>query len=485
MKRLLLLLVCFISLSLSAKQKVVKLSEFVYYEGEVERKIPNGQGVLVAFNMKGQRRVADIEKAIEQNPRGFKRDYISGVFSNDTVKNANVVFASGWKYQGVLVYQVKENGIIYELQEGGMLQSADGRDPTEFTSGTVKLAAKAGIAISLSDYNANFSKIYFNARNSLGKKYTHLFGFPVNFVTSFNFLFAATIGQNYDGSWNWEGIRDLETYYTTDIGKLQIYKRNDSYEYYYNLVLNNGVRIDTKSNIVKLNAENGKLSRTLSDSIWTLEYANGDKYEGSIRFVNKNNNQMYKMPSLDSKSPIYYESLKLDDNVVPYTGTFTTADGNSFNMVDGKTEEELMAQAEAEIAEQERAEEQRQAELKRQQAAREANAKKVAEQRKLLNECNGKTFSFNQYFTALGGKWQVTNGNASIKFWKNGQEIIVRISGTLNILEFREITADGELSCYEAGNPLYGSWYIKIINNKGKKAFVVNRPLGGLKYLLQ
>ena len=141
-----------------------------------------------------------------------------------------------------------------------------------------------------------------------------------------------------------------------------------------------------------------------------------------------------------------------------------------------------MAQAEAELEEQQKQEAQKQAKMK---ATREANAKKVAEQRKLLNECNGKTFSFNQYFTALGGKWQVTNGNASIKFWKNGQEIIVRISGTLNILEFREITADGELSCYEAGNPLYGSWYIKIINNKGKKAFVVNRPLGGLKYLLQ
>lgn len=448
---------------------MIRFNNYVYYEGEVSGSKPLGQGTLYCH--------MNPSESTKSGQTGLGlMDELSGEFGEREVTNASLIFASGWVYHGTVSYHVSESGIRYTLSAKGTLSVNRTQTLGTLVKRSFVLPKMAIIGRAYNGFQIREgSGTYFKAIDGLNTDNDDFMGFPMNFLVDDNFeIHGLIVGKTTREYENWEWGFDLNDTIKNEKGHKLILSKAGTYR----IEFPKGEFMDSGQGTYKIMKKEGLIAKLTKDSPCTITYRNGDKFVGEVMFVDTLYGQNYKFPSLKASSPVYVGKLVLDKNILPFTGTFTTADGNSFNMIDGKTEEELMAQAEAELEEQQMADQRR-------KQAQQANAKKVAEQRKLLNECNGKTFSFNQYFTALGGKWQVTNGNASIKFWKNGQEIIVRISGTLNILEFREITADGELSCYEAGNPLYGSWYIKIINNKGKKAFVVNRPLGGLKYLLQ
>ena len=100
------LLAILLTFSLSAapkpKQKILQLSDFVIYQGDVIKKLPEGVGELTVYDSR------DIKNT----------DVITGVFSNNRVTNATLTFAGGLKYRGDLTFTVGESGVDYELQGG-------------------------------------------------------------------------------------------------------------------------------------------------------------------------------------------------------------------------------------------------------------------------------------------------------------------------------------------------------------------------------
>ena len=204
-----------------------------------------------------------------------------------------------------------------------------------------------------------------------------------------------------------------------------------------------------------------------------IVYNNGDQFKGKAVFVDRDNRNKYlSKPSFNPMSSNYIGSIKLENGVKPYTGHFKKADGNEYSLTDGLTEKELEAKKLREAQE----EAEKQAQLKKAQeekrAQQIANQKKAAEDKRITQDfikiAWGKTFTFKKYQMMQ----RVNNGEYSVKFLSNRQDIFVRVNGRLEWLKFVEYSDDGkELVCRIWDNySLTGTVYIKPMKHEGKWA---------------
>ena len=478
--------------------KKVKYSSHMYYEGDVSGGKPNGEGILYCTLNKVEnfgsglvRFMTDknYDPLTAQKAKDGVCDMIKGTFSDTRVSNAKVLFNSGWMYYGDLLFDPSEKDYVsIAFAEGGIIVAPSDYSDRYFNN-KVQITESFVIKRKLDTFGFGCSEISINAKTGLKPQMIISEGLPSTFLIENNYSVALKIKQvvrNKTEEWQWELVPNA------------LYKNKKGYTVKTNSSSGKNSFVYSAPNGDFYNSGTGRYRLTLSEGIVgyvkesndnIILYNNGDKFVGTIRFVDRKKNQYITKPSFDPNSSCYIGNITIS-NIKAYTGQFTSATGESYRLIDGLTEEEYMAKVEAQQEEQRLRQQKAKAEAAAAQAkadaAKKASAAKINEAKKQLASVqHGKTYYFNCYYTPYSGNWEVTHGNASIRFYANGQDILLRVGGSLTYLHFSEITKDGDLSCYETNNPFYGTWYITILTVNGKKAFKLRRPVMGIQYLLK
>ncbi len=101
-----LLLFCMaFSLSISAKTKIIKYNNNVYYNGEVVKKQPLGDGVLLVVKQRYMNNFDIYDK-------------ITGSFDGLTVTNGELCLSTGLTFKGNFSIDVSEGSVVYNLKNG-------------------------------------------------------------------------------------------------------------------------------------------------------------------------------------------------------------------------------------------------------------------------------------------------------------------------------------------------------------------------------
>ena len=133
MKRLIAIVVVVFAVAVAmagARPKKVKLSETVQYVGEAVKGVPTGEGTIYVNDRPSK----------EPTVRG---DVITGTFDGNEITDAEVVFSSGWRFAGRVVYSAetvtkKPLQTLFEYDLTGTLISPDLRKRFEVTHLIIK-----------------------------------------------------------------------------------------------------------------------------------------------------------------------------------------------------------------------------------------------------------------------------------------------------------------------------------------------------------
>lgn len=120
MKRLIAIVVVVFAVAVAmagARPKKVKLSETVQYVGEAVKGVPTGEGTIYVNDRPSR----------EPTVRG---DVVTGTFDDNVITGAEVVFSSGWRFSGRVVYKAetlskKPLQTVFQYDLSGTLTSPD------------------------------------------------------------------------------------------------------------------------------------------------------------------------------------------------------------------------------------------------------------------------------------------------------------------------------------------------------------------------
>lgn len=135
-----LILFCVLFCS-SVSAKTIKYNKRVYYDGEVQKKKPFGNGVLI---------VGDKDfRGIDNIP--YIHDKITGTFDGLSVTNGVLIFSTGIKFKGNFTIDVSDESVSYYLNDGvfdGFNYNCYGN---RYGGRSVKPVYKHGVSLSLKE----------------------------------------------------------------------------------------------------------------------------------------------------------------------------------------------------------------------------------------------------------------------------------------------------------------------------------------------
>lgn len=192
----------------NAKPKPVKMGEYIEYSGNVnEEGQPEGKGTL--------------EVTITKNGLPIGKDVITGTFTpgSTIVPDAEITFASGWKFKGGMSYRIRESYdlIAYNLQAGYLLAF----DPNTNRADMVMKLLPVGVK---NDTNVYLQRSLPSNESTISVPMFHIFS-PANYYDWLNTI-ASTTAVNQvpvanDADANQQKIDDLK-------------KKRNEYEYFLN-----------------------------------------------------------------------------------------------------------------------------------------------------------------------------------------------------------------------------------------------------------
>lgn len=480
---LLISIVC-TALPLSVDAKKVKYNSHLYYEGEVTKGKPSGNGILYCTLDKVDNFGSGFMKFITDpnyNPLSDKKakdgvcDVIKGTFSGNQVTDATVAFNSGWGYEGDIIFDASDDKLL-------TLSFVDGvfTVPASYTGSIfneIRIVDTCYMVRRYEDFAMKTSKIKVHPS---GIKISNRLGeIPTSFIRYKGFVVNVELSQNIiNKKEEWE-----INYYKTDV-----YQSEDknSFLKVFDNISNGSPRIiyysqnepityyDSKGPYL-FHLNDGDVMRD-STLQCTISYKDGSTFKGKTQFKGKDGNGLSEAVSFDPYSKYYignYEiNTSIESSIAPYTGLLSYKDGRSVKYTEGLTEEELKAKRllaakkeEERLLQLKKAEEERRAQQIADQK-KEVEAKRVAQA--FIKSAWGKTFTFkkNRMFQ------QVSNGEYSVKFMKNRQDIFVRVNGHLEWLKFVEYSSNGiDLVCRIWNNhTITGTVYISPMKHEGKWA---------------
>ena len=487
------MLLMWLAIPLSTEAKKVKYNAHLYYEGEVSKGKPNGEGTLYCTLEKVDNFGSGFMKFITDknyNPLTAKKakdgvcDVITGTFSGNRVTDATVKFNSGWGYEGNLIFDTSnEKAVTISFIEGVFSV------PTNYQNCPFNEIMVVDTCYMARRYEDFFMKTSVIKAHPGGIKGGQKLGeIPASFLRDQDLIPNIELVQSIEnGKEQWR-----INYFRTDVYSSENKKcvlkftdntSNGSLQFIYALKNEPITFYDTKGMYI-FHFNDGDVARDSSFQCM-ISYKNGNTFKGKTRFRGVGYSDLSPTVSLDPHSKFYigkYNTQNSIENcVVPYEGILTYADGRSVRYVEGMTEEAYKAKKlqdakkeEERRAQIKKADEERLAQAKKAEAERRAqqiaNQKKEAEARKaaqaFIKTAWGKTFRFKKSKMAN----VVDRGEYSVKFLENRQDIIVRVDGREEWLKFSNYCDDGKkLECHLWGDySLTGTVYITPIKHEGK-----------------
>ncbi len=486
------MLLMWLAIPLSTEAKKVKYNAHLYYEGEVSKGKPNGEGTLYCTLEKVDNFGSGFMKFITDknyNPLTAKKakdgvcDVITGTFSGNRVTDATVKFNSGWGYEGDLIFDTSnEKAVTISFIEGVFSV------PTNYQNCPFNEIMVVDTCYMARRYEDFFMKTSVIKAHPGGIKGGQKLGeIPASFLRDQDLIPNIELVQSIEnGKEQWR-----INYFRTDVYSSENKKcvlkftdntSNGSLQFIYALKNEPITFYDTKGMYI-FHFNDGDVARDSSFQCM-ISYKNGNTFKGKTRFRGVGYSDLSPTVSLDPHSKFYigkYNTQNSIENcVVPYEGILTYADGRSVRYVEGMTEETYKAKKLQDAKKEEerrakikKADEERLAQAKKAEAERRAqqiaNQKKEAEARKaaqaFIKTAWGKTFRFKKSKMAN----VVDRGEYSVKFLDNRQDIIVRVDGREEWLKFSNYSDDGKLVCHLWGDySLTGTVYITPIKHEGK-----------------
>lgn len=480
---LLILIACLV-VPLSVNAKKVKYNSHLYYEGEVSKGKPSGKGILYCTLEKVDNFGSGFMKFISDpnyNPLTATKakdgvcDVIQGIFSGNHVTDATVAFNSGWGYEGDLIFNADDDKVVTFSFVNGVFTI-----PANYTGSIfneIRVVDTCYMARGLENFAMKTSRI--KVHPSSIKISNKLGVIPTSFIRYKGFVVNVELNQSINNKKEEWGIN----YYKNDVyqseDKKLILKITDNISngspriIYYSQ--NEPITYFDSKGAYLFHLNDGDVMRD-STLQCIISYKDGSTFKGKIRFMGKGGNDLSETVSFDPTSKFYIGNYDINTSIksciAPYTGLLSYKDGRSVRYTDGMTEEELKAVKlrEAQKEEERRAQLMKAEEERRAQQI--ANQKKEAEDKKVtqtfIKSAWGKKFTFKKYQMFQ----QVSNGEYSVQFMANRQDIFVRVNGNLEWLKFVEYSDDGkELVCRLWNNhSITGTVYIKPMKHEGKWA---------------
>ncbi len=460
--------------------KKVKYSSHVYYEGSVSGGKPNGTGVLYCTLNEVENFGSGLVKFLtEKNYDPLKApkakdgvcDIIKGTFLDTHVNNATVIFNSGWIYYGNLDFDSSDKEYLTIQFEGGGFLVAPSNNNSRYNN-KVQIKEPFKMIRKVETFAFGCSDIRVNAKTAIKTPYYIAEELPSSFLTSNNYDVVLKINQVIRNKMEeWEWITVPSAVYKNEDGH-EIRTTESSGKTHFTYVAPNGDFYNSATCKYRFTMPDGIVGFAKESDSNIIIYKNGDKFVGETYFIDKKSDKLLSKPSFDPNSSFYIGSMTLESGVKAYTGKIQKADGKEYSLTEGLTEEELEAKKLREA----KKEEERRAQLRK--AEEERRAQQIANQKKeeedkrvtktFINSAWGKKYTFKKYQMMQN----VKNGEYSVQFMANRQDIFVRVNGRLEWLKFVEYSDDGkELVCrIWNNNSITGTVYIKPMKHEGKWA---------------
>lgn len=502
------MLLMWLAIPLSTEAKKVKYNAHLYYEGEVSKGKPNGEGTLYCTLEKVDNFGSGFMKFITDknyNPLTAKKakdgicDMITGTFSGNRVTDATVKFNSGWGYEGDLIFDTSNEKVVTISFIEGVFSV-----PTNYQNCPFNEIMVVDTCYMARRYEDFFMKTSVIKAHPGGIKGGQKLGeIPASFLRDQDLIPNIELVQSIEnGKEQWRINYSRADVYSSEnkkcVLKFTDNTSNGSLQFIYALKNEPITFYDTKGMYI-FHFNDGDVARDSSFQCM-ISYKNGNTFKGKTRFRGVGYSDLSPTVSLDPHSKFYigkYNTQNSIENcVVPYEGILTYADGRSVRYVEGMTEEAYKAKKlqdakkeEERRAQIKKADEERRAQAKKaKQAAQEKaqkNAARLAQTKKLLPRLYGKKYSYSSYSDYYIG-WVKHNGNSSIRFSQNRQDVFINIGSGSYWLKMDEIIETGEISCHEVGaGYLAGTCYLTPSMKNGAMEFLIYFPTtGGLRYKL-
>lgn len=502
------MLLMWLAIPLSTEAKKVKYNAHLYYEGEVSKGKPNGEGTLYCTLEKVDNFGSGFMKFITDknyNPLTAKKakdgicDVITGTFSGNRVTDATVKFNSGWGYEGDLIFDTSNEKVVTISFIEGVFSV-----PTNYQNCPFNEIMVVDTCYMARRYEDFFMKTSVIKAHPGGIKGGQKLGeIPASFLRDQDLIPNIELVQSIEnGKEQWRINYSRADVYSSEnkkcVLKFTDNTSNGSLQFIYALKNEPITFYDTKGMYI-FHFNDGDVARDSSFQCM-ISYKNGNTFKGKTRFRGVGYSDLSPTVSLDPHSKFYigkYNTQNSIENcVVPYEGILTYADGRSVRYVEGMTEEAYKAKKlqdakkeEERRAQIKKADEERRAQAKKaKQAAQEKaqkNAARLAQTKKLLPRLYGKKYSYSSYSDYYIG-WVKHNGNSSIRFSPNRQDVFINIGSGSYWLKMDEIIETGEISCHEVGaGYLAGTCYLTPSMKNGAMEFLIYFPTtGGLRYKL-
>lgn len=471
------------------------ISNQIIYEGKTKKKMPNGNGRIhilsfdyTKYNESYNNMFTDDGKL--RNMPYCYQDLISGTFNGNNVSSAFATFSgvksANWAYKGDMIINLQGENVQYILLPEGVIDLGHCNSimKDEFVLTDTVIVTRSFTDFSLeTPYILLMTHLAFKSDNP---NYEY-FGIPSSFFKYYATYFEI---RNKDG-WSFKcnssypGVkRDKSEQITYSVENCRSSKVIFGDKSWYKRYKDNSgnVKVSFFANIkdgtIRTSADEKKNNLSQAE----IKFKNGGSYKGTIRIVTaKKGNRMadgqkYIIPSILESDSYFFKNLSIKDNIIFVDGVYQDAGGLSTVYEGGYDDNERQEMAIA------KANKEKAVKQANEEAARK-RANKIAETKKLLPKLYGKTFSYNQYYDYYVA-WSKHNGNASIKFSANRQDIFLRVGSTTTWLKLSEITNNGDLECIQAGSRnLADVCYITPYLDNGKISFIIDL-LGGFKYRL-
>lgn len=461
------------------------INNYVIYEGKTKKKIPTGNGRLhcVPFDHTQYREHYDQLFTNNGNLNyqvapTSNQDLISGVFDGNYVSNAQASFytkdAPNWTYKGDMIVRCTDNDINYILLPKGFI-TIGSNNTSLIIKNTIPLVDTVVVKRKFKNFSLVFPyvKTLSNFAFKTDDPSLTFFGMPSAFFKVYTILTEV----QYDKGWvskcnaTYAGLKlDQSEKITYQVENCQSSKVTFEDKSWYKILYDNSriARVSfyakLKDGTIKTTTDARKSSITHAD----IQLNNGDSYAGTIKYVSEKkgnhkvrNGQADLVPSIIETDPFFFKNLTIKDNIIFIDGVYQDAGGLSTVYEGGYDDNERLEMAQAQ-----------QARAKAAEAKAAAAQKKEAEDKSVtqtfIKGAWGKKFTFKKYQMMN----QVSNGEYSVQFSQNRQDIFVRVNGRLEWLKFSNYSDDGtELVCRLWNNhSLTGTVYIKPMKREGKWA---------------
>jgi len=472
------------------------INDRLCFVGRTKKKMPYGNGQFHSTNFDytpfmgngtlfDQKTGAFIQGA--RHGSNITQDVVIGQFNNGYVTNATAEFRmnynlSEWSYKGDLMIEYDNNYVSYILLPKGIITTRNSYNST-IVKKTIPVIDTVEVKRNLRTFELDFPYMRILSSYAFNLDNQDFFGIPSEFFKQYDVLFETSYVENK--GWQFKcnssnpGLKKDRSeeivLKVVDCSKGRVEFKDGSWY---------SRRYDTMGNpisefAVKL-ADGSIILTCVNNDIQNLraqiKYNNGDNYDGKVNLVDAHN--YYIRPSILESDEYYFRNLSLKKDISLITGVYNYANGTSTRYENGYNDN-----ARQQIAI-EQAKRQREAKQAAQEKAQK-NAARLAQTKKLLPRLYGKKYSYSSYSDYYTG-WVKHNGNSSIRFSPNRQDVFVNIGSDSYWLKMDEIIETGEISCHEVGaGYLAGTCYLTPSMKNGAMEFLIYFPTtGGLRYKL-